>query len=90
VYGLDAIAGALEELSYEGDRSGAFAHLERWCGLVTGRGACSHPDGAARFVRTAMKTFWPTFEDHARYGACEACRQPPLTPLTRPRARAAA
>ncbi len=75
VNGLDAIAGALEQLCDRGDHSGAYTHLERWCSLVNRRGACSLPDGAARFVITALRTFRPVFKDHALHGRCESCHQ---------------
>ncbi len=73
VNGLDAIACSLEELRGDGDRSGAFAHLERWCSLITRRGACALPDGAARLVTSALRSHRAAFEQHARYGGCEAC-----------------
>ena len=59
-----------------GDRTGAFDHIERWCQLVTGRGACAHPDGAARFVTSALRTFRLVSQDHAVHGRCEALQIP--------------
>ncbi len=82
IHGLQAIAEALEELSGHGDRHGAYARIERWCGLVTGRGACALPDGAASFVTTALDTFRPQFDDHARHGACDGCLRPRILPTT--------
>ncbi|HWD69621.1 MAG TPA: NADH-ubiquinone oxidoreductase-F iron-sulfur binding region domain-containing protein [Solirubrobacteraceae bacterium] len=73
INGLQAIAGALEDLCSSGDRRGTYARIERWCELVTRRGACSLPDGAATFVSSALRSFRPVFEDHARHGACDAC-----------------
>jgi NADH:ubiquinone oxidoreductase subunit F (NADH-binding) len=73
IHGLGAIATALEELCSAGNRSGAYGRLERWCELITGRGACALPDGAARFVLSALRTFREEFEDHAGYGACDVC-----------------
>ena len=73
INGLEAIAGALEDLCGSGDRQRTYARIERWCELVTGRGACSLPDGAATFVSSALRSFRPEFEDHARHGACDAC-----------------
>jgi NADH:ubiquinone oxidoreductase subunit F (NADH-binding) len=73
IHGLGAIATALEELCSEGNRSGAYGRLGRWCELITGRGACALPDGAARFVGSALRIFREDFEDHARYGACDVC-----------------
>jgi NADH:ubiquinone oxidoreductase subunit F (NADH-binding) len=82
INGLQAIAGALEDLCGHGDRRRAYARIERWCELVTGRGACSLPDGAASFVSSALRTFRPEFEDHARHGACDACVGPRLLPTS--------
>ena len=70
--GLPAIAGAME-LLVEGRRSsGTLEHLGRWSGLVTGRGACHHPDGAARLVTSAVSVFGAEIERHARRGPCAA------------------
>jgi NADH:ubiquinone oxidoreductase subunit F (NADH-binding) len=81
VHGLGAIAGSLAELAGDGDRSGGYAHLKRWCGLVTRRGACAMPDGAARFVRSALEAFNADFDDHARHGHCDACLGPRQLPV---------
>jgi NADH:ubiquinone oxidoreductase subunit F (NADH-binding) len=80
VHGLAAIAGALEEVAGPGNRSGAYGNLKRWCRLVAGRGACAMPDGAARFVRSAMRVFAHDFDDHARNGRCDDCLREPLLP----------
>jgi NADH:ubiquinone oxidoreductase subunit F (NADH-binding) len=81
VHGLDAIARSLDELCTDGDRSGAYGHLKRYCRLVTGRGACAMPDGAARFVRSALRVFASDFEDHARRGRCDDCLRDPVLPV---------
>jgi NADH:ubiquinone oxidoreductase subunit F (NADH-binding) len=82
IHGLQAIAGALEELCASGDRSRAYTRIERWCELVTRRGACSLPDGAASFVSSALRTFRPVFDDHARHGACDDCLRPRVLPTS--------
>ncbi|HEY2326353.1 MAG TPA: NADH-ubiquinone oxidoreductase-F iron-sulfur binding region domain-containing protein [Gaiellaceae bacterium] len=58
VYGLDAIVGALESLARrDSDAPLAVSRLERWTAQVRGRGACRHPDGAARLVASALDAF---------------------------------
>jgi NADH:ubiquinone oxidoreductase subunit F (NADH-binding) len=69
--GLPRIAAGLAELAGAGHRKQTRANLERWAGLVTGRGACNHPDGTVRFVRSALTTFAPEIARHAR-GQCSA------------------
>jgi NADH:ubiquinone oxidoreductase subunit F (NADH-binding) len=78
VHGLDAIAGAFERLARGGrDAAGAPTQLKRWLGQVKGRGACRHPDGAARLVESALRVFGAEVELHAR-GRCRGTRRAPL------------
>jgi NADH:ubiquinone oxidoreductase subunit F (NADH-binding) len=85
IHGLDAIATSLEGVAGgAGDREGAIARLEQLAGLVSGRGACAHPDGAVRMVLSALDAFPEELADHARHGACERCLQPSELPLPGP------
>jgi NADH:ubiquinone oxidoreductase subunit F (NADH-binding) len=57
--GLPALAEACENLARTGpsvDRA-ALGRVQELCGLVTGRGACRHPDGTARLVSSMLTTF---------------------------------
>ena len=69
--GLPRMAAAMAELAGSGHRRQVRADLERWAGLVTGRGACNHPDGTVRFVRSTLTVFAPEIALHAR-GQCSA------------------
>ena len=62
--GLPAIAGALTALATgKGDRS-TVSRLHRWCSIVAGRGACSHPDGTTGLVASALEVFAEDVERH--------------------------
>ena len=78
--GLPRMAAALAELAGPGHRRQVRADLERWAGLVTGRGACNHPDGTVRFVRSTLTVFAPEISLHAR-GHCSATNHRPFLPL---------
>ncbi|MCZ0986618.1 hypothetical protein O1M54_14900 [Streptomyces diastatochromogenes] len=54
--------------------------ITRWTGLTQGRGACHHPDGTIRLVRSALTTFAPELDAHAR-GLCTATDPTPLLPV---------
>ena len=70
--GLPAIADALDAL-VAGDRRGHWEkQLKRWLELVEGRGACHHPDGVARMVRSAMRVFAKEMANHRHHGDCRA------------------
>jgi NADH:ubiquinone oxidoreductase subunit F (NADH-binding) len=84
--GLPRIAAALAELAGARPRRQARADVERWAGLVTGRGACHHPDGTARFVRSALITFAAELDRHER-GRCSAAISKPFLPIPRGSAR---
>jgi len=84
VFGLDSIAGALEALA--AGRSFQPARLRRWLGQAEGRGACHHPGGVVRMVRSALKVFGAEIDRHARGWCCG--RRPAGTLLVPPRAAA--
>jgi NADH:ubiquinone oxidoreductase subunit F (NADH-binding) len=70
VFGLDAIARAMRAL-VEGDAGGrAESQCRRWLQQVAGRGACKHPDGAARFVASSLDAFADEIAVHRRHGPC--------------------
>jgi NADH:ubiquinone oxidoreductase subunit F (NADH-binding) len=55
--------------------------LERWTGDLRGRGACQHPDGAVRFLASALRVFGSEFHEHAVHGPCSRCRNRPVLPV---------
>jgi NADH:ubiquinone oxidoreductase subunit F (NADH-binding) len=76
VNGLSAVADSIQRISTGTAPGGARRDLERWCSELPGRGACGHPDGAVRFVASALRTFAHEFAEHARRGRCERCAAP--------------
>jgi NADH:ubiquinone oxidoreductase subunit F (NADH-binding) len=90
LHGLSAIAGALEELAAGAASAGARQRIAHWTSLTKGRGACRHPDGAVRFIASALEVFAEEFADHARHGPCDACSRAHELPLPRPTTLAAA
>ena len=84
--GLPRIAAALAEIAGGRARPQAVADVERWSGLVTGRGACHHPDGTTRFVRSALRTFAAEVDRHQR-GRCSAGVASPFLPVPKDAAR---
>jgi NADH:ubiquinone oxidoreductase subunit F (NADH-binding) len=89
VHGLAAIAGELDHLAAGRARPDSLRLLARWSGQVAGRGACHHPDGSVRFLRTALGVFEPELELHRRFGGCEGCDGPPVLATPEPQAAAA-
>jgi NADH:ubiquinone oxidoreductase subunit F (NADH-binding) len=70
VNGLAAIAGSLDRLHRGEGGPETVATLRRWAGDVAGRGACHHPDGAARLVASALEVFSDDIAWHARHTRC--------------------
>ena len=78
LFGLDAIAGELQRLA-EGRKSD-LSTLRRWLGQVDGRGACRHPDGVVKLIRSALDVFEPELGQHAQ-GWCCATRTANVLPV---------
>ncbi|HEY2041254.1 MAG TPA: NADH-ubiquinone oxidoreductase-F iron-sulfur binding region domain-containing protein [Jatrophihabitans sp.] len=66
-FGLPALAADVEAIA-AGRADPAVA--ERHARLVTGRGACAHPDGAVRFVRSGLAVLADEVGTHRAYGGC--------------------
>jgi NADH:ubiquinone oxidoreductase subunit F (NADH-binding) len=88
--GMPAIATLLERSVMRGASAGARRDIDRWSTDVVGRGACHLPDGAMRFLRTALTVFEEEFAHHFRHGRCGRCALPStLLPMATPIQRAA-
>jgi NADH:ubiquinone oxidoreductase subunit F (NADH-binding) len=81
--GLPAIASAFQALVAGSHGAEAAAAVDRWTQMVVGRGACRHPDGATRFVASALRVFAGEVDLHRQHGPCSASRRPGVLPVPR-------
>jgi NADH:ubiquinone oxidoreductase subunit F (NADH-binding) len=74
-FGLPALAEDLLHV-VRGGRDGvaAVARLQERCGVIEGRGACRHPDGVVRFVRSSIEVFSADIDQHLRGAPCAGSR----------------
>ena len=80
VFGLPAVADAMEAIA--SGSAGAAAALERLPRLkaqIAHRGACAHPDGALRFVDSALAVFSEEIAHHVA-GHCTGSQTEPVLP----------
>lgn len=73
--GLPALATAVHAVA---DGTGPIDRVESLAGLVVGRGACAHPDGTVRLVRSMLATFPAEVGRHGS-GRCSAVPSDELT-----------
>jgi NADH:ubiquinone oxidoreductase subunit F (NADH-binding) len=66
VYGLEAISDELMRVADGAATRDSLERIRRWSGDVRGRGACHHPDGAVRFLDSALRVFAEEIADHHR------------------------
>jgi len=78
MFGLDAIAHELAALADGRAARGAAERLARWSSQISGRGACHHPDGAVRFVRTGLQVFAAEADRHRTGRPCASSDGPVL------------
>jgi NADH:ubiquinone oxidoreductase subunit F (NADH-binding) len=87
LYGLRAIADLFGALADGAAPARERDRLLRWVDEVRGRGACHHPDGAVRFVESALAVFGRDIDWHRQ----SRCSAPPAgLPLAAGAGRAAA
>jgi NADH:ubiquinone oxidoreductase subunit F (NADH-binding) len=84
VYGLRAIADGLGAIADGVADARDRAQVAQWASEVRGRGACHHPDGAVRFVASALSVFAEEIEWH-RHERCRA--RPAGLPVSGPSVR---
>ena len=68
LFGLASIAAELDALA--AGHPFDLGRLHRWLGQADGRGACHHPDGAVRMIRSALRVFAAETAQHARGWCC--------------------
>ncbi len=73
-FGLAAIAHATEAIARGTAPPVLLRRLERWAGDVEGRGACRHPDGGVRLLRSALRVFAPDLDRHLTGRPCAGAR----------------
>jgi len=78
--GLPRIAATFSQLANRQFARPALDDLQRWSTLVERRGACHHPDGTVRFLRSALSVFSDEVELHAA-GRCSAGNTAPFLPI---------
>jgi NADH:ubiquinone oxidoreductase subunit F (NADH-binding) len=72
-FGLPALGDDLALLSRGArDSTEALLRLAERCDVIEGRGACHHPDGVVRFVRSALDVFSDDVTSHANGRTCQA------------------
>ncbi len=70
-FGLPALAEDLHALvSGSREPRAVLARLEERCAVIDGRGACRHPDGVVRLVRSALTVFGRDIEGHVQGSPC--------------------
>jgi NADH:ubiquinone oxidoreductase subunit F (NADH-binding) len=69
INGMPRMADTLQRLARPGADARLVGEVARLRGLITGRGACAHPDGSARFAMSTLATFSEHVDAHLE-GAC--------------------
>ena len=87
VHGLAELAQTMERLAYGGPGGPRLDRILEICTLVEGRGACHHPDGVARFVRSGLGVFADEVASHQRRGPCAQTRAGRVLPVATQTAR---
>jgi NADH:ubiquinone oxidoreductase subunit F (NADH-binding) len=70
VNGLAALSEAMYRIAFSAAESGDLERVERWTGMIRGRGACHHPDGAVGQLSSALAVFGDHLRMHINRQRC--------------------
>lgn len=85
-FGLPAVAEQVRALATGRLDPPGYRQLTYRLGIVAGRGACKHPDGAIRLTGSALRVFADDVRTHLEGYVCGGLRHPPVLPVPRPAA----
>jgi NADH:ubiquinone oxidoreductase subunit F (NADH-binding) len=74
-FGLAAVADDFAQLALGRPDGSPVTRLRRRLGVIPGRGACHHPDGAARLATSALTEFDADLRAHAARRPCRAAQR---------------
>jgi NADH:ubiquinone oxidoreductase subunit F (NADH-binding) len=83
-FGLPAVADQLRALATGRLDPSGYHQLVHRLGVITGRGACRHPDGAIRLAGSALRVFAEDARLHLNGYVCAGLRHPAVLPVPRP------
>lgn len=70
-FGLPALAEDLSQLTHNSrDPQTVLKRIVERCGVIENRGACRHPDGVIRLIRSALTVFADDISNHMRGAPC--------------------
>jgi hypothetical protein len=70
------MAEDLKALASGRNAAQSLTRLLHLCDVIEGRGACRHPDGVIRMVRTALSVFAEDFNHHGAGHPCQFAQSP--------------
>ncbi|NJP99192.1 NADH-ubiquinone oxidoreductase-F iron-sulfur binding region domain-containing protein [Streptomyces zingiberis] len=80
-FGLPSVAEDFAELAWGRAGAPVLERLNHRLGLLPGRGACRHPDGAARLAVSALRVFGDHVARHLSHGPCAFAHAPLTLPV---------
>ena len=76
-FGLAAVANDFAQLATGRLQGDSLRRLHHRLGVIAGRGACRHPDGAVRLAASALTAFSADLRAHAAQRPCRAAQRGP-------------
>ncbi len=83
-FGLPALANDLTAVARGDAHDRALERIRTRLDAVAGRGACGHPDGVVRLVRSMLAAFATDVAEHLRHRPCPASTRPPALSVPEP------